>query len=860
MASWLLEGIINFLTDTEDLRAIVLRKYFVFKIIPILNPDGVSNGYYRFDSNGYNLNRHYINPDPAITPEIYAVKRLFLFYSQQYRVKHFFDLHGHFSTKGHFLFMNSMDYLSQIESLSLAFLLGTYNKGFSLKSCAYSEKSMKSKEYGDKNSKEGSSRVFYYKATGVVNAYTVEVSAFKKNKLLEYNLQKLEQLKSQMNVNQDKRISSFNINSKENNSQMPFNAMTSKNLSNPNIMLESCFYNNTNYYDIKTNQNEEDINSLINSSSTEASYKLNIPICKLLKLDQYMGLDKIEAYDKHYSLTGNFMHQKIINEDIKNFFTGYCYYKLGIDIMASILDYEEINPFIKQTKNFVGEYSEYYFNNSNSNNYSINYMMTNINNDNYFLNNENKDSTDSKLNYINYLANNIDMLKIRNMISSKLLKEDDKYKCNVLNKAFSKNIEEVRKKNSVLDKLLGKNKKTGNNTASLINNTNNKKKSGNQIGSEYNNLNNNYNTNIMNKEETPYNSINNNIYITKRNSYLNSFSSTGNGKKENLNSMINQMENQHKYSQLKNQSAKNISNKEANSNSNNNYSNNKYNINYTAATTKGKEVNSPVINKSNRYYKGSAKIVNKNSSDYSSNRNSLQNTLKDTNSSRNNQTDSMIVNSQKINISSFNNKGIQSNLKSKRPKNENLSSNEMSNKSRKVNIVEFDIETNRETNRETKDIDFTTNIDYIKTKNNNNYVDLNDLVDLKYSSNKIITEDVYFKSNKVNSANPLKRKNDKLNRYEDIETFDYSDINYNEDMKDDDYIRTDMNGSNKMKSITRNYKEDNCSTNFDFIKDAQEKGFKSFKKKKSKKKLNNGNNSVNEETKFNTIDKLPKIG
>ena len=56
-ASYVLNGIIDLLTDERNLLAKKLRRKFCFKIIPMLNPDGVSRGYYRLDTMAYNLNR-----------------------------------------------------------------------------------------------------------------------------------------------------------------------------------------------------------------------------------------------------------------------------------------------------------------------------------------------------------------------------------------------------------------------------------------------------------------------------------------------------------------------------------------------------------------------------------------------------------------------------------------------------------------------------------------------------------------------------------------------------------------------------------------------------------------------------------
>ena len=51
-----MNGIIKFLLDKNDLRAHLLRKYFVFVIVPMLNPDGVANGHCRMDYLNQNLN------------------------------------------------------------------------------------------------------------------------------------------------------------------------------------------------------------------------------------------------------------------------------------------------------------------------------------------------------------------------------------------------------------------------------------------------------------------------------------------------------------------------------------------------------------------------------------------------------------------------------------------------------------------------------------------------------------------------------------------------------------------------------------------------------------------------------------
>jgi murein tripeptide amidase MpaA len=45
-SSWMMKGIIDFLISSEP-EANLLRENFVFKLVPMLNPDGVINGNYR---------------------------------------------------------------------------------------------------------------------------------------------------------------------------------------------------------------------------------------------------------------------------------------------------------------------------------------------------------------------------------------------------------------------------------------------------------------------------------------------------------------------------------------------------------------------------------------------------------------------------------------------------------------------------------------------------------------------------------------------------------------------------------------------------------------------------------------------
>ncbi|VDL95846.1 unnamed protein product [Schistocephalus solidus] len=75
-ASWVMRGLLERLTDPDDAEMQDLRRMFIFKIVPLLNPDGVICGNHRCSLAARDLNRQWINPSPTLHPTIYHTKCL----------------------------------------------------------------------------------------------------------------------------------------------------------------------------------------------------------------------------------------------------------------------------------------------------------------------------------------------------------------------------------------------------------------------------------------------------------------------------------------------------------------------------------------------------------------------------------------------------------------------------------------------------------------------------------------------------------------------------------------------------------------------------------------------------------------
>src|SRR5262249_2554070 len=61
--SYVLEGALRFLLSDQE-QARDLRKRVIFRLIPTMDPDGLVHGHVRFNSLGYDLNRHWSEVDP----------------------------------------------------------------------------------------------------------------------------------------------------------------------------------------------------------------------------------------------------------------------------------------------------------------------------------------------------------------------------------------------------------------------------------------------------------------------------------------------------------------------------------------------------------------------------------------------------------------------------------------------------------------------------------------------------------------------------------------------------------------------------------------------------------------------------
>lgn len=167
-ASFIVEGILDFLVSEES-EAIELRNKYVFKVIPMLNPDGVSIGNYRWSLSGQDLNRQWIAATSRVFPEIYYTKQTFKKTLESRKIFMFVDVHGHSRKKNWFMYgchNKGTDKKNLEKVLPLRF--SKKHPSFSFDDC----------NFNVQKDRESTGRVVVRREYNVINSFTLEASLF----------------------------------------------------------------------------------------------------------------------------------------------------------------------------------------------------------------------------------------------------------------------------------------------------------------------------------------------------------------------------------------------------------------------------------------------------------------------------------------------------------------------------------------------------------------------------------------------------------------------------------------------------------------------------------------------------------
>eukprot|EP01135_Chromosphaera_perkinsii_P001578 Nk52_evm48s207 gene=Nk52_evmTU48s207 len=165
-SSWIMKGFLDFLLGPSE-HAKRLCGLYVFKIVPMLNPDGVINGNHRCSLAGCDLNRQWIIPDRILHPTVYHTKCLLLNLKAKGKLPIFYcDFHGHSRKKMAFMYgCNNPSTLYDPEQ-DFPKILNDIAPAFSFKACRFAVEKYK----------ESTARVVVYSEMGITRSYTLESS------------------------------------------------------------------------------------------------------------------------------------------------------------------------------------------------------------------------------------------------------------------------------------------------------------------------------------------------------------------------------------------------------------------------------------------------------------------------------------------------------------------------------------------------------------------------------------------------------------------------------------------------------------------------------------------------------------
>lgn len=135
-ASFIMHGILEYLVS-ENEGAKYLRNHFVFKIIPMLNPDGVIVGNYRCSLSGLDLNRQWIDPSSKRCPEIFSTKNMMRKTLESRDILFYCDIHGHSRAKNLFMYGCSNFKADRLKERIFPLIFSKNTDHFSFETCNF---------------------------------------------------------------------------------------------------------------------------------------------------------------------------------------------------------------------------------------------------------------------------------------------------------------------------------------------------------------------------------------------------------------------------------------------------------------------------------------------------------------------------------------------------------------------------------------------------------------------------------------------------------------------------------------------------------------------------------------------------
>ncbi|XP_073423599.1 cytosolic carboxypeptidase 3 isoform X2 [Dendrobates tinctorius] len=169
-SSWMMKGFLDYILSSRS-DAQLLRDTFVFKVVPMLNPDGVIVGNYRCSLSGRDLNRNYKSRLKDSFPSIWFTRNMIRRVMDERDILLYCDLHGHSRKQNVFMYgckgrgaQNGGE--SHLCERIFPLMLSKISPDkFSFSACKFKVQ----------RNKEGTGRVVMWKM-GIRNSYTLEAT------------------------------------------------------------------------------------------------------------------------------------------------------------------------------------------------------------------------------------------------------------------------------------------------------------------------------------------------------------------------------------------------------------------------------------------------------------------------------------------------------------------------------------------------------------------------------------------------------------------------------------------------------------------------------------------------------------